>query len=645
MKDRAELKEAVKTRAALESYQDSVYLRLMKQLNSNCQEIFADNLGSEFINNCGRDIASEVVRNCFQTSSYYITVDQLAERILKFTYENEYDPLAQNGGVGDIAKSVYNYNELKSAELDRIAEELDVAQKPLFTEERSSSSEKKREEAGKEKYKASVVEDVEETADGRKGILKDDFTGEETETTYENGRWKSHDLQVDHVQSRASARYNSKYVTDKGVRELQDFWNSNDNFELMLNVANNAKNDVRVCEVTKDGKTVIMYLTSKDIMRVKHDGADDVKDITHKATPEQMTEAVIKKLEEVNTEKEGQSQKKIEALKEKGYLDENGKVPKSIRNELVKRYRRSMNSESVITLKNTKYGEVASQAAKATLSPKGAIGKIIAGQIVYYAAPPLIYELRLILKDKAIKLDNAIDRLATSAKRIGEYLLSKIKDIFKNVLYNSLKNFVKTFMDILIGMVKATIKKILKLAKNLVLSTVDAVRIISDPNTTRAQKADSVTTLFGVVITNCVVEVLFEMAGNALHIPEPFDDIVFGPLQILTTIICTNLTILILKKADLFDVQYGFKMTQIRQLFAETEKEYQELCNDANKFADERIDAIIELARVECREIYDNLEEINIHNDSARESLEKINGMFSMNIDFEERWLAFIGIT
>ena len=34
MKDRAELKEAVKTRAALESYQDSVYLRLMKQLNS-----------------------------------------------------------------------------------------------------------------------------------------------------------------------------------------------------------------------------------------------------------------------------------------------------------------------------------------------------------------------------------------------------------------------------------------------------------------------------------------------------------------------------------------------------------------------------------------------------------------------------------
>ena len=50
------------------------------------------------------------------------------------------------------------------------------------------------------------------------------------------------------------------------------------------------------------------------------------------------------------------------------------------------------------------------------------------------------------------------------------------------------------------------------------------------------------------------MEVLFELLGDMLHIPEPFDDIVFGPLQILTTIVCTNLTMLVLKKLDLFGV-------------------------------------------------------------------------------------------
>lgn len=84
-----------------------------------------------------------------------------------------------------------------------------------------------------------------------------------------------------------------------------------------------------------------------------------------------------------------------------------------------------------------------------------------------------------------------------------------------------LKRFIKSFMDILINLVKATVKKLLKLAKNLILSTVDAIRIISDKNTSSAQKADAVFQLYGVTITSCVIEILFELAGNALHLSEP----------------------------------------------------------------------------------------------------------------------------
>ncbi len=175
------------------------------------------------------------------------------------------------------------------------------------------------------------------------------------------------------------------------------------------------------------------------------------------------------------------------------------------------------------------------------------------------------------------------------------------------------------------------------------LSTVDAVRIISNPNATRAQKADSVVNLFSVTVTSCVIEVMFEILGNTLHIPEPFDDIVFGPLQILTTVICTNLTMIILKKADLFDVQRGFRMTQIRALFQEAEAEAAEMYSVSRAYADSEIKRIIEQAHTECRSISENLSEMDLSRDSVRQELEKINRMFSMGIDFDQEWSKFMG--
>lgn len=85
-------------------------------------------------------------------------------------------------------------------------------------------------------------------------------------------------------------------------------------------------------------------------------------------------------------------------------MDEDGKVPKSVKIQLEKSIRHSQNEESKIILKETDYTQTASDALDIT---KGAIGKIIAGQIIYYSAPPLLYELRMILKDKTITLDNA----------------------------------------------------------------------------------------------------------------------------------------------------------------------------------------------------------------------------------------------
>ena len=622
MDNTVQLKEAIHIHAAMSEYRDRTYLNMINQINTRTKAILTDDMGSQFVQNCGRDLAGEVVRNFFDTSSYNITVDQLATRILKFSYEDEYDPLAQNGGVGELKKSVYNYNELGSKELDKIATDIDACQSQLFTEDRATD---RLDARGKKEYRESQRDE--------NGDLYDDLTGRRgTQTTIrQNGKdvHKS-DLHADHIQSREAARYNSKYVTHEGVEALKEFWNSSDNMQMMHASANTSKGDVRVCNI--EGK--IKYLNTKD---AEYDAKFD---ITHKATPQQLTEATVQqwKKGDINSPK-------IQKLIDEGYLqkDENGEitVPKSVQKALEHNIRHSQNVESKVILQNTDYGEVAKDAAKHT---KAAIGKIIAGQIIYYAAPPLVYEIRWLLKDKKAKLDDVMAKLGESAKRIGNYVLSKLKDIFKNVLFNSLKKFIKSFMDILINVVKATVKKLLKIAKNLVLATVDAVRIIANKDSTAAEKADSVFNLFGITITSCVIEVLFELAADALHIPEPFDDIVFGPLQILATVVCTNLTMLILQKADLFDVRFGYKMSAIKQAFDEERAAYSEKLTIAEQYSAQQIEAILVAAKEESLNIYNQLQEIDPKTQSVRGQLNSMNQLFNMDIDYEKDWLKFIGI-
>ena len=86
--------------------------------------------------------------------------------------------------------------------------------------------------------------------------------------------------------------------------------------------ANASKGDVRVCQ---DAKGNIEYLNARE-MKSRQEKGESVVDITYKATPEQLTEAVVSQWE-----KESKSSEKIRILKEKGYLDENGKVKDSVK--------------------------------------------------------------------------------------------------------------------------------------------------------------------------------------------------------------------------------------------------------------------------------------------------------------------------
>ena len=179
----------------------------------------------------------------------------------------------------------------------------------------------------------------------------------------------------------------------------------------------------------------------------------------------------------------------------------------------------------------------------------------------------------------------------------------------------------------------------IKLAKNLVLATVDAIKIISDKYSTRSQKADAVFNLVSVTITTFVIEVLFEFIERQLNIPE----FLLLPLQIIITVACTNFVMLILQKADLFDVKYGFLVANIERVFNEIKEYYENEREVLLQKSNTEIQHLLNEITEEMNFINKNLDELNIYSDDALVQLEKVNKLFDMGIDFNTEWAKYIG--
>jgi hypothetical protein len=109
--------------------------------------------------------------------------------------------------------------------------------------------------------------------------------------------------------------------------------------------------------------------------------ADKGVDITHRAAPEEYANVIIKRWED------DRNPDKVQNLKDSGYLNEEGKVPKSVKNQLVQNIKASQNAESKVILKETEYKKVAADAGEKAFK---SMGKIIAGQVIYYTMPPFL---------------------------------------------------------------------------------------------------------------------------------------------------------------------------------------------------------------------------------------------------------------
>lgn len=612
------ISKVIEARNVMLEKEKELYIAAVEKININTRELLKNDFGSTLVKNCARDVAGEVVRRYFDMGDYYITVDQMYDRIIHFSYDDETDLLSNNEA---IRKAYYNIEDSSdtSEVLRSIRKGCDDAQKQLFENHRGKDNLDKK---GKQEYRNSKL-----TEDGK---LYDEITGREGgyNTIKKNGKDSLvSDLHADHIQARESIKYNERYIREDKIQKLKEFYNSADNMQMMHASANTSKGDVRVCEV--NGK--IQYMNSKEF-ESRCNKNENIKDITHRATADQLVEATISQWE-----KETKSGNKMEKLREQGYLDENGKVKKEVKEELKNKIKHSQNMESKEVLKATNYKNVAKDSGKQTAK---SIKKIVAGQVVYYVLPPLVFETQTIIKRKDITLDIFFQEIKKAGSRVVKYVISKIGEVFKNLLNNSMSNFIKTFFNIIIEMVKATVKKLIKIIKQVVMSLVNCVKILCDGRSTAAQKADAITKTLSVSINAVVMELLFEYLEKQFGLP----DILMEPLQIIVTILSTNIIMLVLQKMDLFDIQYGLLVANIEKVFNEANEEYFNESNELFENSSKEIEAYMNNIKGHIEEIKESISKVDIHKEEITPYLEKLNTLFNMEIDFNSEWNEFIEV-
>lgn len=602
------LKTIFDERKRLSRKLDETYINMIENINKRTKELedMQKVLQNDFLKTCAMDISGETIRSFFDTGDYNITVDQLYNRIINFTYEDKIDPLSNTLEMN--RKNVYNLANSKESQ-ENLKREIGELEK-LFNKETVVD------ENGKEK----------------KGKYEDNSLIEKRKREYRKEHPNdeigiAEKTDVDHSQPLATAKVYSKYLVEGGKEKIKEFYNSSDNFQMLGKTANQCKNSAVVYLKNEKGE----YIDKEGNILKNQSKLDGRVDITNTATVKQRTEAVIDNL------KGGKNRdpKTTQKLKDEGILDENGEVKPDVKRKIEENLEKSYNKEGKVILKNTDKVKVAKEAGKETFRQ---MGKIISGQLIYYLVPPVIYEIKEGIKNNDDG-DNILEKLKNSSERIIEYVSSKLDKILSNVFFNGFKKFIKNFFSIIIEIVKGVFKKILKLAKELIIVTIDAIKILFDSSKSLAEKMDAILQLVGGLFVNLAIGILFEYISKQFFIPEW----ALLPLEMIVRVVLSNFAMLALKKLDIFGVNRKLKVEKIKAIFEEEEKNKDLIIQREIDNVNSNNKLFFQELQEELFSINKKIEENNMFNQSIKEELKRSFEIFGKNIALNNKLKNILG--
>lgn len=556
-----------------------MYINYATKLNSLTNETLRTNYVKQFGDACLQDIVGQMIRSFFPSTDMYVTADQIIKRVVTFSYKIDYDPLKEQGAVRTLA---YNYDEI--AGISEFVNNPDFITKVKL--DRGIYADKSRSSLSDYRKRVLVDKETNTVVDELTGNIRPDQIPEGN-----NGRTTA-SLEGDHKVPISEATVNEKFTRNIGafIEELDRIYNDKDNIWYIDEKANNIKDDLA--------------------------NPEDVIEAWETAKPEQK-----------------------EVLRQRGYLDENDKVPEHIKAKLreIKQSRKNIKVKlDKAQLRELDIREVGKEARKKTTA---AIPKIAIGQLLYYMLPPVVYETKCIVissKGKSLDPDSVPTKLEKALKRIVDYTLQHVGTMFANLTHNTAKHFVRTIFDLVIALLKSFIRHFVRIVKTVVLSVLDSVRIITQANSSTAEKADSITNLFVLALTNVLIEIAAEYL-ELYGVPS----VVMEAVQVLVSVVASNLVFILMEKLDLFDVRYGFKITKLEQILADISNEYDTQYIELRDRTQEEIDVIKNEIRQQISAIQKNMEERDFYNEDVIEDVERINHLFDMNIGFQKEWETF----
>ena len=116
------------------------------------------------------------------------------------------------------------------------------------------------------------------------------------------------------------------------------------------------------------------------------------------------------------------------------------------------------------------------------------------------------------------------------------------------------------------------------------------------------------------------------------------------PLQMIVTILATNLVMLILEKLDLFSVKYGLLEANIKKIFDEEYQTYLENSDTQFHLQEEQMNIHMDNLKIQIDDINRSIETLDLYEDDCTEELKYINEIYHMGIDFEKEWQDYVAI-
>lgn len=99
MSTTASINTLIYTRNDLLKMQEAAFVSAVKNINSRNRELLKNDFGSALVRNCAWDAADTIVSRYLNTAEYYISVQQMYNRIVHFSYDDASDPLANNDSI------------------------------------------------------------------------------------------------------------------------------------------------------------------------------------------------------------------------------------------------------------------------------------------------------------------------------------------------------------------------------------------------------------------------------------------------------------------------------------------------------------------------------------------------------------------